>query len=333
MSILLERGVCVFAGTNSSHENVTESSLVSILATWCINDSPNLSILQFVPLLATRNSAIRLVVRHPPGGAVHQFIALLFWGKTVYIACSSLCFGKKPFGQALRSINDLHFQKVDLAIHESGSHLKPSEVHADLNRIATRLRASAMSFAAFHLAIEAESDEKWREIFRSVCRLARMLAVPVINIQAAAAGSDVDAEVRRLRMLVRVAEAEGVILTIETALECLTADPKIALELCQKVAGLGLTLDPSPYHSGPNVTENFDELYAYVRHVRLRDTSKEKYQVMIGQGEVEYGRIINQLNRTRYDRALSVDVRDGVEGDFPTEPEVRKLKYLLESMV
>ncbi|QVL34849.1 sugar phosphate isomerase/epimerase [Telmatocola sphagniphila] len=227
----------------------------------------------------------------------------------------------------------MHFQKVDLAIHESGPHLKPSEVHADMNKVAARLRASNMSFAAFHVDIEEMDPTKYGEIFRSVCRLARMLAVPVVNIQTAPLGADIESEAKRLRVLVRYAEAEGVILTIETAADRLTADPKVAMELCTKVPGLGLTLDPSPYHSGPFRTDNFDELYAYVRHVRLRDTSKDKYQVMIGQGEVEYGRIINQLTRSRYDRALSVDVRDTVDGDFPTEPEVRKLKYLLESMV
>ena len=53
----------------------------------------------------------------------------------------------------------------------------------------------------------------------------------------------------------------------------------------------------------------------------------------IGQGDVEYGRIIAQLDRFRYDRALTVDVQDTPASPFPVEPEVRKLKYLLESLV
>ena len=32
----------------------------------------------------------------------------------------------------------------------------------------------------------------------------------------------------------------------------------------------------------------------YVVHVHLRDTSREQLQVRIGQGEVEYGRLITQ---------------------------------------
>jgi sugar phosphate isomerase/epimerase len=251
----------------------------------------------------------------------------------VYIACSSLCFGQKPFQQAVRTINDLHFQKVDLAIHEDGPHLKPSEIHADVNRAAAILRSTNSSYAAFHLEIQAETEEKYRDIFRSVCRLARIMAVPVLNIQAAPEGTELATEAKRLSGLVRLAEADGIILTVETATGRITSDAKVCAELCKKCPGLGLTLDPSPFHSGPTGSDNFDEVYPFVRHVRLRDTSKEKYQVMIGQGEVEYGKIINQLTRSRYDRALTVDIRDYNDSEFPTEPEVRKLKYLLESMV
>ena len=53
----------------------------------------------------------------------------------------------------------------------------------------------------------------------------------------------------------------------------------------------------------------------------------------VGQGEVEYGRIISHLDRYHYDRALTVDIRDLPDSPFPVEPEVRKLKYLLESLV
>ena len=46
-----------------------------------------------------------------------------------------------------------------------------------------------------------------------------------------------------------------------------------------------------------------------------------------------FGRIVSQLARCRYERALSVDIRDIPDAAFPMAPEVRKLKYLLESLV
>jgi hypothetical protein len=39
------------------------------------------------------------------------------------------------------------------------------------------------------------------------------------------------------------------------------------------------------------------------------------------------------LSRYSYDRLLTVDIRDMADVQFPREHEVRKLKYLLESLV
>lgn len=189
-----------------------------------------------------------------------------------------------------------------------------------------------MSFAAFHVEIDAAEAEAFRHQFRSVCRLARMMTVPVVCLPAAPIGSDLQEEVRRLTILCRVAEAEGVILGVETHGQQVTAQPAGALELCKRIPGLGLTLDPSHYLLGHHLS-SFDEIYPYVRHVRLRDTSNDKLQVRIGQGQMEYGKIINQLSLEGYERALTVDVRDQPDPGYPLEPEVRKLKYLLESMV
>jgi len=254
-------------------------------------------------------------------------------GKPVYVACSSLCFSRYPLAHALYAISELNFHKVDLALHESGPHLKPSEVLADVNKAAVNLRKANVAFAAFHVEIDAPDAEKHRETLRAVCRLGRILAVPLVNIPAAPAESDLAAEVARLTGLVRLAQAEGVMLTVESHSRTLTSDPARAAELCRQVPGLGITLDPSHYLVGAHPAAGYDDLFPHVRHVRLRDTAPDRLQVRVGQGQVEYGRIISQLARARYERALSVDIHDRPEPDYPMDPEVRKLKYLLESMV
>jgi len=251
----------------------------------------------------------------------------------VYVACSSLCFGRYPLSQALHAIGELNFHKVDLALHEEGAHLKPSEVAKDINRAAQMLRKANVAYAAFHVSMGPVDAATYQERLRCVCHLGRILAVPVVNIAAATLGSDVNAEVARLTHLNQIATAEGVILTLETHSATMTADPAGAAELCERVPGLGLTLDPSHYLLGTRPAQDYDGLFPFVRHVRLRDTTPDKLQVRVGQGQVEYGRIISQLSRERYDRALAVDIHDTPEPDYPMEPEVRKLKYLLESMV
>ncbi|MGL4422603.1 MAG: sugar phosphate isomerase/epimerase family protein [Gemmataceae bacterium] len=253
----------------------------------------------------------------------------------MYIACSTLCFGGHPLESALRSIRDMNFSKADLAISESDGGLKPSEILADSNRIMQKLKATTVAFAAFRVTFPVGDSEEHRGQLRAICRLARQMTVPVISVPAAAIGTAIEVEVARLSAWCRIADAEGVILTVETNRGTLTATPAVAKQLCESVPTLGITLDPSHYICSDHGPLEYDELFPFVRHVRLRDSGPQRdaFQVRVGQGELEYGRIINQLDRHQYDRALSVDVQAQLNSPFPVEPEVRKLKYLLESLV
>lgn len=254
----------------------------------------------------------------------------------MFVACSTQCFARHPLERALRIINELEFSKVDIAIHEQGSHLKPSEVLADLQLALLRIRIGpSLSPAAFDVEIEAPTAHEYVSQLRAICRLARMSAVSILSIPAASNRSSFDSEILRLRELVHLVESEGLILTVATRVGTLTETPALAVELCERVPGLGLTLDPSHFINGPHQGAPYEDVFPYVRHVHLRDTGRApgKFQVRVGQGEVEYGRIISQLERCRYDRLLTVAIHDVADAPFVMESEVRKLKYLLESLV
>ncbi len=253
----------------------------------------------------------------------------------MYVACSTRCFSSLPLAEALKAIREMRFAKADLAITADGPHLRPEDVVADPFTTAKRLKAGNVPFAAFQFAPADATRPEAKSQLRVVCRLARTLAVPVVTLAAAPAESELAPEVIRLGECVQVAEAEGVILCLETHKDTLTAKPETCAELCRRVPGLMLALDPSHYLAAPGGPAEWDALAPYVRHVRLRDSGRtpESFQVRVGQGEVEYGRIITQLDRHHYERCLSVDIRDVPGNAFPVAPEVRKLKYLLESMV
>lgn len=253
----------------------------------------------------------------------------------MYVACSTLCFARQSFDEALATIREMRFAKIDLAIHTDGPHMTVAEVLADIMKMAQRLKSENLPIAAFHIDVGHADGPNERQQLRGLSRLARLATVPVLTVPAAPLGSDFDQDVERLAEWSRIAESEGVILTVETHGTTLTADPAAAVELCRRIPGLGITLDPSHYHVGPDAPKNYDPLYPYVRHVRLRDsgTTPDAFQVRIGQGDMEYGRILSQLSRYGYDRTLTVDVRDVADSPFPVAPEVRKLKYLLESLV
>jgi sugar phosphate isomerase/epimerase len=233
-------------------------------------------------------------------------------------------------------IAELQFGKVEIAIRSQGPHLTPAEVAADLELASQKIRIGpGLTPAAFQLDLDTQDPEIFHHQFEGVCKLARHSAVATVTIPAAPSGTDLPTEVVRLKRLYAMASAYGLVLSLHTRVGTLTENPDTAVELCQRVDGLGLTLDPSHYICGPHQGRSYDQVFPYVRHVHLRDTGRgpDKMQVKVGQGEIEYSRIIAQLIRQDYDRLLTVHLLDIPELPFHMETEVRKLKYLLESLI
>ena len=154
--------------------------------------------------------------------------------------------------------------------------------------------------------------------------------VPLV-VPAAELGTPFNAEIERLRELVRIASYEGCLVALKTQIGCMTEDPDTAAVLCDNVKGLGLSLDPSHYITGPRQGRDFSKVIPYVMHVHLRDSTKSELQVRVGQGEVDYGRLVSQLANENYKRALSVHVQP--EEGLEHRAELRKMRLLLESLL
>jgi len=233
-------------------------------------------------------------------------------------------------------IAELEFSKADVAIQSRGPHLTPAEVSDDVHAAVHALRATpGVTPGAFCVEIDEPDAEEFARQFQAVCKLANLCGVATVTLPAAPSGTSLEAEVDRLRLLLAMASSQGVVFTVETRIGTLTELPEKAVALCDRVPGLGLTLDPSHFICGPHQGRPFDQVFPHVRHVHLRDTGRtpDKMQVKIGQGEIEYGRLITQLGRFGYDRLLTVEIIDAPELPFVIDAEVRTLKYLLESLI
>jgi len=249
----------------------------------------------------------------------------------VFVAATSRCFSELPFDDALQRLVDLEYTSIEIMIHESDGHLKPSEVLSHPDRAVHLCRRThRLTPIAFSVDIEAPEPQYYEE-FAACCRLAKAVKVVTIVVRSSELGTPFNAEVERLRELVRIASMEGVRVGMLTATGCMTQDPDTAVVLCDSVKGLGIAIDPSHYVFGPHGGGSFEQVLKYVYHVRLRDTSKEELQVRVGQGEIEYGRLINQLNKVHYDRALSIDIAP--MPDVDQMAELRKMRLLLESLI
>jgi sugar phosphate isomerase/epimerase len=231
---------------------------------------------------------------------------------------------------ALQKLVDLEYTCVEIMIHETGGHLKPSEVLANPDRALQLCRQThRLTPIALSVDIEAPEDQYFKQ-FTACCRLAKALKVITLVVRSAELGTPFNAEVERLQEFTRIASVDGVRVGLLTESERMSQDPDTAAVFCRSVRELGITLDPSHFICGPHAGGPFEQLMKYVYHVRLRDSNKDELQVRVGQGEIEYGRLINQLNKVGYDRALCADIAESPDVDH--FGEMRKMRLLLESL-
>ena len=249
----------------------------------------------------------------------------------MFVAATSRCFHNLPLDAALSRLVDLQFTAVEILIHETNGHIKPSEVAADLERALQLCRQThRLTPIAFSFDTNAPEEEAYRQ-FAACCKLAKATKVIAITVRSSELGTPFNGEVERLRKLVAIAAPDGVVVGLQNEADRISQDPGTITTLCDNVKGLGITLDPSHFICGPHGDASYDELIKDVIHVRLRDTSREDFQVRVGQGEVEYGRLVTQLRCVKYNRALCVDIEP--LPDIDQNAELRKIRLLLESLL
>ena len=249
----------------------------------------------------------------------------------MFVAATTDCLQHLPLEEAIEKLAHLEFANIEVAIREDGNHLKPSQVCNDFQRACDICQSTQrLNVIGYGLSI-AEQGEAYFDVFTECCRLAKATKVVTLTVEAGEHGTPFNEEVEKYKRLVKIAELHGVRVGMRTRVGHLSDDPDTVSVICGHVKGLGLAIDPSHYLHGKDNPPNYDHLLQYVHNVYLRDSTKDDLQVRVGQGVIEYGKLINLLRKCRFDRALCVDIQPTADTDH--DGELRKLRLLLESLL
>lgn len=247
----------------------------------------------------------------------------------MYIAASTRCFSDLGFQDACHQLAELEFDKVEIFMSEEGAHLKPSVVAAKpedfVNRFREITRLTPIAFCLDHDVNE--------QVFTAISRIAKTMRVTQITASASPLGTPFNAEIDRLRNFIKITNNNGIRLSLKTKTGLLTEDPHTAVELCQAVPGLGITLDPSYFMCGPYKDQSIDHVYPHVYHTHLRDSKPGELQIPVGLGEIDYSRLMTLLQKQGYQRALSVEILPELLQGADRNLELRKLRMLLETLL
>ena len=248
------------------------------------------------------------------------------------VAASTSCVSGESLADIFDRLVDLEYTNTELVIGEHGT-VQPSQV-ADQHDTIVQLRRVSRRIVpvAVFFDVEPESPE-YIEQFTAACRLAKDCKIAVITIHAAVPGTPFNEEIDRLRNLVKVGMQYGCVVGIATEAGHISETPETVGSLCKNVKGLGVTLDPSHFIYNLPKPRDYESILPYVCHVRLRDTTQKQFQTRIGQGVVDFGKLVVHLNKVNYKRSLCVDLDLSSLPNVEQDAELRKMRLLLECVL
>jgi sugar phosphate isomerase/epimerase len=249
----------------------------------------------------------------------------------VLVAASTDCFPDLSLEEAVEKIVDLEFSSVEIAVNEQHDQIKPSEVASNVAAAVTKCGSKRrLNLVSYGLDIAAEGEDYFDQ-FNACCQLAKATRIVTVTVPSAPLGTPFNQEVERFKRLVKISESHGVRVGMRSEHGCLSEDPDTVSVICDHVKGLALSYDPSQYIYKQSQPRDTERLMKYVHQVYLRDSTKDRLQVRVGQGVIEYGKLVNQLTKVGYTRSLCVWIKP--QDDIDHLAEMRKMRLLLESLL
>jgi len=231
----------------------------------------------------------------------------------------------------MQKLADLDFNSAEVAVGNGKFDLRPEWIQQDIVAV-ERLCLSCRHIAPSALFLDLPFDEpQYLAKFQLCVRLCAVLRAVTLVVKSAPVGSPYNEEFERLRKLAQTGLNAGVDVAVLTEADAISGSVDSLTSICRGVPELTVALDPSHFIFGRKTPIDFDSIIPRVSHVRLRDTTPKKFQTLVGQGRLEYNRLVVQLNKVGYAKGLCVDLAP--TSDVGIESELRKMRLLLESLL
>jgi len=250
------------------------------------------------------------------------------------IACGSLCFTRRTFQRACADIARLGFTHIDIAVLQAWAHFDASALVDSLDDAIdvakSALETSGLTPVALNASAGTSEVASEGTRLRAICGFAQALGVNIISYVAPVEAVGLERAIRRYSRLAEMAAECGVVLAIEAHARTMLERPDRAIEFCEALDGVYLTLDPSHMYAGANDGAAYEQLYPYVKHTHWRDSGNdwEQAQLPVGDGVVDFEAAITALQASGYDGSYAVEYID----TFPNggERNIEAMKQVLE---
>lgn len=250
----------------------------------------------------------------------------------MFVAASTRCFPDLTFRNSLQALAELDFRSAEIVIGGMKSDIPLSWLVTNDILEAGKVCLLQRQITPVALFLDVSpSDPKFYTYFENSVRFCQMIKVVTLVIRASSLGVPYNEEHERLSRLTKFALGYGVVVSLLTESGRVSGGIDSLQCLCKGIPELTITLDPSHFIFGQSKPIDFSAIIPFVSHVRLRDTTRKDFQVQVGQGELEYSKLVGLLAKVQYRRALCIEMRP-LDNSL-IESELRKMRLLVESNI
>jgi sugar phosphate isomerase/epimerase len=250
--------------------------------------------------------------------------------------CVTFSFSALPFERAVRLIALLELERVDVDCYMSSRHVPASEVAADPQAAAERIRRAteeaevgvSQLFFTFGLqfadrAANSPDREVRREnerITRAMAMCARLCGAQGLTTLPGVVWPDEGHErslalaAEGLRPLVAIAHDVGLPLQIEPHLDSVADTPERTRLLVEQTPGLRLTLDYSHFLAQGHEPDAVHPLLPLAGHFHARHAARGHLQTRAQDSELDFEDIFRRLQACGYRGDICLEPTPGGEG-------------------
>lgn len=235
-------------------------------------------------------------------------------------ACPDFSFPMVRHDQALKIIQTLEFEGVDIGLMQDRTHLQPADQLIAPERsgqaLGERLRAQGLEPSDLFLQAgldfsqvainrpEPKTRGALRELFVRALDYAcamesgHMTVLPGASFEGD--GTDWARCVEELTWRVERARERSIVLGIEAHLGSIVPTPELALKLLSQVDGLTLTLDFSHFIRQGISMERCLKLIPWASHFHARGANPHKLQCAVEENAIDFVRALRALDEAGY---------------------------------
>ncbi len=244
------------------------------------------------------------------------------------LACADFAFPLLPHADVFKLIAMLGFEGVDVGLFEGRSHLRPSQVLADLPRAAAALSAlvgdQGLAFADIFYQTsafpemaanhpDAAERRKGRDLFLRMleftlrCNAPHMTALPGMDWEGEPRETALKRSAEELAWRAEQARQVGVIFAVEAHLGSIVPTPAGAQQLAEMTPGLTLTLDYTHFTYQGIGDDECEALMPYASHYHARCARPTRLQAPFKENAIDFQRVLRAMDRTQYAGYVGVE--------------------------